>query len=60
MSDLKENRELSRINQKKCKFCNCSNYVKPKYRSKEESTIVKIQSQNLVKEEPRSMSSKEN
>jgi len=60
MSDLKGKQELSKVNQRKCKFCNCSNYIKPECKIKERSAIVKIQSQNLIEEKPESMSSKEN
>jgi len=52
MSDLKEKRELSKVNQRKCKFCKCSNYVKPKCTIKGGSAIVQIQGQNLVEEKP--------
>lgn len=60
MSDLKEKRELSRIDQKKCQFCNCSSYVKPECGFKKEITIVKIQSQHLLEVKSESMDLKEN
>jgi len=60
MSDLKEKQELSRINQKKCKFYNCSSYVKPKCKIEGGRAIVEIPSQNLVEEKSELMDVKEN
>jgi len=59
MSDLKEKQELSKMNQKRCKFCNCSNYVKPECKIKERSAIVKIQGEDLKDMKPE-ISIKEN
>jgi len=47
MSDLREKRELSKMNRKKCKFCNCSNYVRLECKTKERSAIVKIPNVDL-------------
>jgi putative ribosome biogenesis GTPase RsgA len=47
MSDLREKRELSKMNRKKCQFCNCSSYVKPGCKVKQRSAIVKISNEDL-------------
>jgi len=60
VSDLKTKRELSRINKKKCKFCNCLNYVKPECKTKKGITIGKMQSQNLMEAKPELTSVKKN
>lgn len=46
MSDLGEKRELSKMNRKKCKYCDCSNYVKPGCKVKQRSAIVKISNED--------------
>jgi len=53
MSDLKAKQELFKINQKKCKFCNCLNYVKPECKTKKGVTTVEMQSKDLMEEKPK-------
>jgi len=52
MSDLREKQELSKMNHKKCKYCNCSNYVRPECEIKERSAIVKIKNVDLKDVKP--------
>lgn len=60
MSDLKAKLELSKTNKKKCKFCNQLNYIQPECESKEGITMVKMQSKDLMEENPKLICVKKN
>jgi len=62
MSDIKVNQELSKLNQKKCKFCNQLDYIKPECKVKKGIATIEIKSKDSMEEEeePKLINAKEN
>jgi len=52
MSDLRAKYELSKMNQKNCKYCNCSNYMRLECKVKQGSAIVKVLNEDLKDVKP--------
>jgi len=60
MSDIKVDRESSKLNMEKCKFCHQSSYSKLECKIKKEIAIVEIKSEGSIGEKQKGTCAKEN